>query len=205
MRKKTMAALIAVVLIAGCATMASDVDYQAKTVALLKASFHSKGQAAIERLDQDEAQALCSRYAQASLPKEAEQKVEQAQLAAIKYPADGNLLGDWKSGEKIAQTGTGLQFSDAPGSPAGGNCYACHQIAPQELAYGTIGPSLYHFGKVRGYGVDVQRYVYGKIFNADAFAACSNMPRFGHNGILNEQQLRDVTALLMDPSSPVNQ
>jgi sulfur-oxidizing protein SoxX len=30
------------------------------------------------------------------------------------------------------------------------------------------------------------------------------MPRFGHKGILNEQQIRDVVALLMDPSSPVN-
>jgi sulfur-oxidizing protein SoxX len=31
------------------------------------------------------------------------------------------------------------------------------------------------------------------------------MPRFGHMGILTEKQLQDVTALLMDPQSPVNQ
>jgi sulfur-oxidizing protein SoxX len=31
------------------------------------------------------------------------------------------------------------------------------------------------------------------------------MPRFGHSGILNEAQLRDVMALLLDPKSPVNQ
>jgi sulfur-oxidizing protein SoxX len=31
------------------------------------------------------------------------------------------------------------------------------------------------------------------------------MPRFGHNGILSEEQIRDVVALLMDPESPVNQ
>jgi sulfur-oxidizing protein SoxX len=30
------------------------------------------------------------------------------------------------------------------------------------------------------------------------------MPRFGHKGILTEQQIKDVTALLMDPDSPVN-
>ncbi len=30
------------------------------------------------------------------------------------------------------------------------------------------------------------------------------MPRFGHNGILSEQQIKDVVALLMDPDSPVN-
>jgi sulfur-oxidizing protein SoxX len=31
------------------------------------------------------------------------------------------------------------------------------------------------------------------------------MPRFGHHGILTEQQLKDVTALLLDPNSSVNQ
>jgi sulfur-oxidizing protein SoxX len=30
------------------------------------------------------------------------------------------------------------------------------------------------------------------------------MPRFGHKGILTEQQVKDVVALLMDPASPVN-
>ena len=87
----------------------------------------------------------------------------------------------------------------------GANCYACHHLAPQELSYGTIGPSLYQFAKLRGYGVETQRYAYGKIFNADAFAACSTMPRFGHNKILTEQQIKDLTALLTDPQSPVNQ
>ena len=50
----------------------------------------------------------------------------------------------------------------------------------------------------------MRRYAWGKVFNPDAYAACSNMPRFGHNGILTEQQIRDVVALLMDPDSPVN-
>jgi sulfur-oxidizing protein SoxX len=31
------------------------------------------------------------------------------------------------------------------------------------------------------------------------------MPRFGHRGILDEQQLKDLMALLFDPASPVNQ
>jgi len=88
--------------------------------------------------------------------------------------------------------------------PSGANCYACHQLAPAELSYGTIGPSLYQFGKSRGYGVDIQKYAYGKVFNAEAYNACSNMPRFGHSRILTEQQIKDVVALLMDPASPVN-
>ena len=50
-------------------------------------------------------------------------------------------------------------------------------------------------------------YVYRdmcKLWNAKAYNACSDMPRFGHAGILNEQQIRDVMALLLDPQSPVN-
>jgi sulfur-oxidizing protein SoxX len=31
------------------------------------------------------------------------------------------------------------------------------------------------------------------------------MPRFGSQGILDEQQLRDVMSYLLDPESPVNQ
>jgi sulfur-oxidizing protein SoxX len=51
----------------------------------------------------------------------------------------------------------------------------------------------------------MQKYAYSKVYNSQAFAACSNMPRFGHKGILTEQQILDVVALLMDPASPVNQ
>ena len=31
------------------------------------------------------------------------------------------------------------------------------------------------------------------------------MPRFGHAGLLGEDQLRNLMALLLDPKSPVNQ
>jgi sulfur-oxidizing protein SoxX len=138
------------------------------------------------------------------MPKETGVQLEKAQQALIKYPADGKFLGDWKNGEKVAQSGVGMQYSDDPARPSGGNCYACHQLAKQELSYGTIGPSLYNFAKVRGFGADIQRYAYGKVFNSQAFTPCSSMPRFGHAGILTEQQLKDVVALLMSPDSPVN-
>ena len=122
----------------------------------------------------------------------------------MKYPADGKYLGDWKEGEKIAQNGRGMQSSDAVGSVNGGNCYACHQISKAEISFGNIGPSLYQYGKIRGQSEDMLKYTWAKIYNAQAFTACSNMPRFGHNGILQEKQIKDVMALLLDPASPVN-
>ena len=191
-------------IVAGCATAPGDAEVSARATAMLKASFKESGQAKLDRLDQDETQKACSVYAGNVPPKDVVAKIEQVNLATIQWPADGKYLGDWKSGEKIAQTGQGMQYSDDPKVPSGANCYACHQLAPAELSYGTIGPSLYHFGRSRGYGVEIQKYAYGKVFNAEAYSACSNMPRFGHNRILTEQQIKDVVALLMDPESPVN-
>ena len=188
----------------GCATMPSDTEVNAKAAQMMKASFKDAGQAKLDRLDQDDTQRLCSLYAGKALPKDVAARIEAQNLATIKYPADGKLVGDWKSGEKIAQEGRGKQFSDDPKGPVGANCYACHQLAPQELSYGTIGPSLYQFGKTRGYSDETRKYAWGKVFNPDAYAACSNMPRFGHNGILTDAQIRDVVALLVDPNSPVN-
>jgi len=195
------AAAMAVV---GCATTPSDAELSAKAATAMKASFKDAGQAKLDRLDQDETQRVCSVYAGKALPKDVAARIEAQNLATIRYPADGKLVGDWKSGEKIAQEGRGKQFSDDPAGPVGANCYACHQLTPQELAYGTIGPSLYRFGATRGYTDETRKYAWGKVFNPDAYAACSNMPRFGHNGILTDAQIRDVVALLVDPESPVN-
>jgi sulfur-oxidizing protein SoxX len=198
---------IAGIVAVGCATMSQqdDAALGAKALELMKMSFRESGQARLDRLNQDEVQKTCSKYsADRKIPKDIAEQLEKAQLATIKYPADGNYRGDWKTGERIAQSGVGMQFTDTAGAAAGGNCYACHELTRQELAFGTIGPSLYNFGKIRGYTPEMQKYAFGKVYNSEAYSACSNMPRFGHKGILNEQQIKDVVALLMDPNSPVN-
>ena len=198
-------AVLSTTIVAGCATVVSDAEISQRAIAVMKSSFKAAGQAKLDRLDQDEVQKACSLYPSVDkVPKDLAKKLEESQFAMIKYPADGKYLGDWKAGEAVAQSGVGKQFTDDPSRPAGGNCYACHQLSKQEVAYGTIGPSLLNYGKVRGQSVEIQRYTYGKIYNSDAFAACSLMPRFGHNGILTEKQMKDVVALLLDPESPVN-
>lgn len=203
--RKVLVVLGAATVAAGCVTMMSDVDVSKKALQVMKSSFKENGQAKLDRLDQDEVQATCSLYETPDkVPKEIAQKLEQSQLTLVKYPADGKLLGDWKSGEAIAQSGVGKQFNDDPARPSGANCYACHQLSPQELAFGTIGPTLLGFGKLRGNSPEIQKYTYAKVYNSQAFSACSNMPRFGQNGILTEQQMKDVVALLLDPQSPVN-
>jgi sulfur-oxidizing protein SoxX len=197
-------AILAAMLLSGCATAPSDAEISLRAAAVMRASFKERGQAKLDRLDQDPTQKLCSEYAGKTPPAEVVATIEKANFASIKWPAGDQYLGDWKNGEKIAQEGRGMQYSDDPKGPLGANCYACHQLTPQELSYGTIGPSLYQFGKLRGYAADIQKYAYGKVYNPEAYSACTNMPRFGHNGILTEQQIKDVVALLMDPASPVN-
>lgn len=205
--KKTVLIVGGIALIAGCASMTSSstADYTAEVTKMLAADFKSKGPATIERVVQrDDAQKLCSQYP-TDVPKEVAARIEQAQLKTVKYPADGKYLGDWKEGEKVAQSGRGMQTSDKVGGVNGGNCYACHQLSKAEISFGNIGPSLHNYGKLRGQSEEIMKYTWGKIYNSQAYTACSNMPRFGHNGILTEKQVKDVMALLMDPKSPVNQ
>jgi L-cysteine S-thiosulfotransferase len=155
------------------------------------------------RVDQDETQRVCSETR--NNPKAAAfDTILARETASIIYPADGQVLGNWKEGEKVAQIGTGGQFTDKSDGPRGGNCYACHQMAPKELSYGTLGPSLAEYGKIRKYAATDAKAAYAKIFNAQSVQPCSNMPRFGHNKFLSEQQMKDVTAYLFDPESPVN-
>lgn len=174
---------------------------------LIEDSFSSRGPVTVEGvLNQDGMQQACSQYPdRTKVPEKVAKKIEAAELKQVKYPADSNWLGDWKEGEKIAQNGRGMQFTDQVGGTNGGNCYACHQMTKAEISFGNIGPSLYQYGKLRGNSQEVIRYTWGKIWDSSAYAACSNMPRFGHKGILTEGQIRDVMALLLDPASPVNQ
>ncbi len=173
---------------------------------MLRTGFRDAGPVKVARLTQDATQAFCSDPVAAQLPanvKKAE-AIEAANLATVKFPSDGKWLGDWRAGERIAQSGRGLTWTDSPTQANGGNCYNCHQIAPAEISFGTIGPSLNHYGKLRGNSEDVYRTTWTKIYNSKASNACSNMPRAGHMGIVKEKDIQDLMALLLSPDSPVN-
>ena len=201
--------LAAAMLVAGCATVPGTQEIDQLSQRIIKSSFREQGIAKLDRLTQDEVQRACSGE---TPPTEAVAKrIEAAQLASVKWPADGVYLGDWREGEKLAQNGRGMTWTDPEGVPAGGNCYNCHQLSKAEISYGTIGPSLYQYGKLRGVtdpaspaASEMVKYTWGKLWNAKATNACSNMPRFGHAGVLTPAQLRDLMALLLDPKSPVN-
>lgn len=192
--------------VAGTALANDKAALDRKAVEMIRNDFKERGIAKLDRLNLDAVQASCNKYADKP-PHDAPDgvdKLEKEQMAAIKWPAEGKYLGDWKKGEVLAQSGRGMTWRDKPSDPNGGNCYNCHQLKPSELAYGTIGPSLLKYGKLRGNSPEIQKYTFGKIYNAKAYNLCTNMPRFGHFGVLTEDQIKDLVALLLDPESPVN-
>ena len=172
--------------------------------AVLESSFIAKNQATMARLQQDAVQEVCSAPRGTPVEETVLSELRQQRLDAVVLPVDGVFLGDWQRGAEVAGNGRGLQSSDDPTKPNGGNCYACHQLAPDEVAYGTLGPSLTGYG-ARGQSEPMLRYTWTKLWDTHAYNLCSHMPRFGAQGILSEQQLRDVMAYLLDPASPVNQ
>jgi sulfur-oxidizing protein SoxX len=203
----------AVLVLASCTSVPSGPELDKLAAAIMKASFREEGPVKMDRLAQDETNRACSAADVAGKPidEQVGKAIEAANLKTVKWPSDGKFIGDWKEGEKIAQSGRGLTWTDEPGQANGGNCYNCHQIDKKEISFGTIGPSLYNYGKIRGVADPtspdakaIVEYTWGKIWNAKAYNACSNMPRAGHAGILTEGQIRDVVGLLLDPNSPVN-
>ena len=205
------AAAAAAVLVVGCATAPTSADLDQQALAMIKASFREQGIARMDRLTQDQGQQACSGP---DAPTEAVIKqIETNALATVRWPQGGQYIGDWRVGEALAQSGRGMTWTDSTAAPSanGAQCYNCHQIDQKEVSFGTIGPSLWNYGKLRGVmdvadpaSAAIVQYTWGKLWNSKAYAACSNMPRFGHARLLDESQIRDLMALLLDPKSPVN-
>jgi sulfur-oxidizing protein SoxX len=174
---------------------------------MMNSSFRTEGIADISRIKQDANQKLCSdqKFYMTKAGEKQARAIEKQNMATIVQPSDGNYIGDWKNGEAIAQSGRGATWTDTAELPVGGGCYNCHEINKKELSYGNIGPSLWNYGKNRGYSKELITYTWNRINNSKAYNACSNMPRFGHFKLLTEKQIQDVMALLLDPNSPVNQ
>jgi L-cysteine S-thiosulfotransferase len=204
MRTSALLALAALAAATAAAQQSPAVD-PARIEAAIKSSWPSVPANWQTRLVPDETMQQCSASENAP-PQAVFEAIQGREKATIQYPADGQLSGDWKKGEALAQSGYGMRFTDrTPNRPNGGNCYACHQLTKAEVSYGTIGPSLLGYGKLKGSGAEATKAAYEKIYNPHATAPCSLMPRFGTNKVLTVDQIKDLVALLMDPQSPVNQ
>jgi L-cysteine S-thiosulfotransferase len=211
---KMMSVMVVLVcsLLGSCATAPSSKELDARALQVIQGSFRDQGIAKVDRLQQDLGQAACSDDKPPA--DDVAQRVMAQARASVKPPSDGQYFGDFREGERLAQSGRGMTWTDPSAAPSanGGNCYNCHQISATELSYGTLGPSLLQYGKNRGISDlsaatarPIIEYTWMKLYNSKSYNACSNMPRFGHAQLLNEAQLRHLMSLLLDPKSPVNQ
>ena len=192
-------------MLAGCAALPTPEELDRQALSAMQTSFRDEGIATIDRIRQDLGQ---SAYSSDRPPADtvAEQIMAQAK-STVKWPDGGRYFGDFREGERIAQNGRGMTWTDPSAAlgASGGSCYNCHQLGKAEI-------SFYNYGKNRGVrdilaptSQAIIEYTWMKIYNSKSFAACSNMPRFGHAGILSEEQIRHLMALLLDPKSPINE
>ncbi len=160
------------------------------------------------RAVQDRAQQICSKISGDKLTQEEAAEVVKLSRESIRYPASGNLVGDWKTGARLAYAGQGGRIIGGKVEKAkenGALCSNCHALAPKEFNVGNIGPSLTGYGAQRGHSEAIAKLTYERIYNAWTYAPCSNMPRLGAGGHLTPEQITHVVAYLIDPQSSVNQ
>jgi len=119
--KKTSIAIVStmglIVALVGCASTmtASAPDPDQLAAEMVKKGFRNQGIATVERVTNiDETLKLCNAADVAGKPLDpaVAKRLEAANLKTVKWPSDGKFLGDWKQGEKIAQSGRGMTWTD---------------------------------------------------------------------------------------------
>jgi len=96
MTTKTFMTAMGIVFLSAALPAAADSSYRARAIAVIKKDFQPRGQASLDRLVEDGLQAVCNR-SENKPPEHIAKILEADQMAGVKYPADGKLLGDWKS------------------------------------------------------------------------------------------------------------
>lgn len=163
-----------------------------------------------DRLKQDEIQKECSKLKGKPVDEATAEKVTKLAMKAMVYPEGGIKLGDWKKGQALSQNAFGFRVGhkvdDHSKKETGGMCMNCHQLEQSKVERsGTLGVSLIGYGKTLGNDEDAKKHAYQVIYNPHTLFPCTNMPRFGANGVLTQEKIADLLAYLLDPESPVNQ
>ncbi len=192
---------------ASCATYPDSATTRRIAEKMVSEDFSAPNPGLLKRLVQDKSQQICSKIGGTRLTQEEAAEVVRLARASIRYPQSGKVVGDWRAGDKLAHDGGGdrIQGGKLEKRKAnGGLCQNCHALAPGEINVGNVGPSLTGYGLQRGNSEAIAKLTYERIYNAWAYAPCSNMPRLGANGHLTPDQIAHLVAYLIDPQSPVN-
>ena len=192
----------------GCASMPDAPTVHALGEKAVATSYPGMPESLTRRSVQDRAQAICSKIGGERLTQEEASEVVKLSRESIRYPASGKLVGDWKTGARLAYAGQGERIRGGKVEKVkenGALCSNCHALSPKEINVGNIGPSLTGYGTQRGHSDAIAKLTYERIYNAWIYSPCSTMPRLGAGGHLTPEQITHVVAYLIDPQSPVNQ
>jgi sulfur-oxidizing protein SoxX len=201
-----VAALSAIAVTFGCASR-SDIDAAARGEQMVKTAYPGMPETLTRRAVQDDDQRACSRSASDKLASTQADQLVCSAKAAIKYPSSGQLVGEWKVGERLVTSGAVMRVRDGQVERVkenGAFCVNCYALDPTDVNVGNLGPPLTGYALQRGRSDAVIKYTYEKIYNSWAFYPCSTMPRFGHNAYLTPDQIAHVVTYLVDSQSPVN-
>jgi L-cysteine S-thiosulfotransferase len=192
--------------VAGCATYPDQATTRQMAEKMVFEAF-SASPAHVKRLEQDRSQQICSKIGGAELTQAEAAEVVKLARESIKYPASGKVVGDWKTGDRLAHDGAGDRIRNGKTENRkenGALCQNCHALAPGEINVGNVGPALTGYGKQRGNSDAMAKLTYERIYNAWIYSPCSNMPRLGATGHLTPEQVAHMVAYLLDPQSPIN-
>jgi sulfur-oxidizing protein SoxX len=205
---KYIAFMTPIAMALGCTSMPDEATVRELGDKMVATSYPGMPESLTRRAVQDKAQRICTKIGGARLTPEEAAEVVKLSRETMRYPASGNLVGDWKIGARLAYAGQGGRIVGGKVEKVkenGALCSNCHALAPKEFNVGNIGPSLTGYGAQRGNSDAIAKLTYERIYNAWAYSPCSNMPRLGAGGHLTPEQITHVVAYLIDPQSPVNQ
>src|SRR5262245_10708168 len=113
-RSRTRFVVLAYIAFAGASyAQQMEVTDEVRIDAAMYAAFPKASPDWLGRLKGDQTMRACSKYRYAP-PAEVARAIAAREGATIQYPPDGRLIGDWKKGEHLAQSGYGHRFTDYP-------------------------------------------------------------------------------------------
>ena len=182
---------------------------------MMKASFRDQGIAKVDRLQQDAGQRACSSAERRPRRRRGQAHRERDRWPRSRCPPAARYLGDWREGEKLAQNGRGMTWTDASADTDGQRRQLLQlppdrarprsRSAPSARACTTTASCAACRDPADPAAAPIVAVHLGQAVERQGLHACSSMPRFGHAGLLNEDAAADLMALLLDPKSPVNQ
>jgi L-cysteine S-thiosulfotransferase len=167
-----------------------------QALAMMKASFRDQGIAKVDRIQQDLGQSPARRTSRPARPWPSRSMAEA--WPASSGPPAASTSATGARARSLAQNGRGMTWTDTSTAPRptaavlqlppdqqGRDLLRHHRPQPVQLRQEPRREDVR-----RPAAQPIVEYTWGKLWNSKAYNACSNMPRFGHAGLLTRADPR---------------